>query len=95
MFFSLRRVKFIPQANHYPKKLAINNMYEILIYIDTLIRRKMEPRKSPKKLTFNISEDDHEILKKAAATKRTSMTLFVMQAVNEFINRNNNAQTQD
>jgi len=44
-------------------------------------------RKSPKRIVFNISEEDHEIVKKIAASKRTSISLWIMRAMDEAIRR--------
>lgn len=44
-------------------------------------------RKSPKRIVFNISEEDHELVKKIATTKRMSISLWIMKAMNEAIKR--------
>lgn len=44
-------------------------------------------RKSPKRIVFNISEEDHELIKKTAATKRMSISLWIMQAMRESLDR--------
>ena len=38
-------------------------------------------RKSPKRIVFNISEDDHEMIKKLAASQRVSMRTWIVNAM--------------
>lgn len=45
-----------------------------------MIHNKRE-RKSPKRIVFNISEEDHEKIKKIAASKRISMTMWIINAL--------------
>ena len=49
-----------------------------------LHRRNMKT----KKMTFNIDDADHKILKKAAVDANLTMALFIMKAVRELIERN-------
>ncbi len=42
-------------------------------------------RKSPKRIVFDISEDDHERIKNIAAKKRMPMRIWIIKAMAEAI----------
>lgn len=54
-------------------------------YIYTYMGESMQTgekvRKSPKRIVFNISEDDHEQIKKLAASKRKTMRDWIIDAI--------------
>ena len=44
-------------------------------------------RKSPKRVVFDVSEEDHETIKKLAASKRMTMRNWIINSMAEAIKR--------
>lgn len=47
----------------------------------------MKTRRPYKKLTFNINEDSHAVIKTEAAKRRMSITFMLLTAIREYINK--------